>query len=59
MEPISWSVTLTKAGKACEGQTMQLILPIGLYHPLDGITNPKYKLLHFLTNKKFCKGKRQ
>ncbi len=23
--------------------------PIGLYHPLDGVTNPKYKLLHFLT----------
>jgi hypothetical protein len=23
--------------------------PIGLYHPLDDITNPKYKLLHFLT----------
>jgi len=23
--------------------------PMGLYHPLDGITNLKYKLLHFLT----------
>jgi hypothetical protein len=22
---------------------------MGLYHPLDGITNPMYKLLHFLT----------
>ncbi len=22
---------------------------MGLYHPLDGITNPKYKLLRFLT----------
>jgi len=22
---------------------------MGLYHPLDGITNHKYKLLHFLT----------
>jgi hypothetical protein len=22
---------------------------IGLYHPLDGVTNHKYKLLHFLT----------
>jgi hypothetical protein len=21
----------------------------GLYHPLDGVTNPNYKLLHFLT----------
>jgi hypothetical protein len=29
---------------------LQIISPlIGLYHPLDGITNPKYKLLHFLT----------
>ncbi len=27
--------------------------PMGLYHPLDGITNLKYKLLYFLTpNKK-------
>ncbi len=26
---------------------------MGLYHPLDGITNLKYKLLYFLTpNKK-------
>ncbi len=23
------------------------ILTIGLHHPLDGITNPEYKLLHF------------
>jgi hypothetical protein len=22
---------------------------LGLYHPLDGINNPKYNLLHFLT----------
>ncbi len=22
-------------------------LSIGLYHPLDGVTNPQYKLLHF------------
>jgi hypothetical protein len=27
---------------------------MGLYHPLDGITTLKYKLLYFLTtNKKF------
>jgi len=32
--------------------------PIGLYHPLDGITNLKYKLLYFLTpNKKNSKRK--
>jgi hypothetical protein len=29
-----------------------------LDHPLDGITNPKYKLLHFLTTKVFCKEKK-
>jgi hypothetical protein len=33
---------------------------MGLYHPLDGITNPKYKLLYFLTpNKKNSKRKAQ
>ncbi len=26
---------------------------MGLDHPLDGITNPKYKLLHFLTTNFF------
>jgi hypothetical protein len=31
------------------------ILTIGLYHPLDGITNPKYKLLRFLTTNYFAK----
>jgi hypothetical protein len=31
---------------------------MGLYHPLDGITNPMYKLLHFLTTIFFCKGKK-
>jgi hypothetical protein len=29
------------------------IKPIRLCHPLDGITNPKYKLLHILTAKTF------
>ncbi len=29
---------------------------IGLHHPLDGVTNPKYKLLHFIQlTKFFCK----
>jgi hypothetical protein len=23
---------------------------VGLHHPLDGVTNPEYKLLHFLNN---------
>jgi hypothetical protein len=26
------------------------IISIGLYHPLDGVANPMYKLLHFLSN---------
>ncbi len=30
---------------------------IGLHHPLDGVTNSKYKLLPFLT-KFFCKAKK-
>jgi hypothetical protein len=31
---------------------------MGLYHPLDGVTNLKYKLLYFLTpNKKISKRK--
>ncbi len=30
---------------------------MGLYHPLDGITNPKFKLLHFLTF--FCREKKE
>ncbi len=29
------------------------LMPMGLYHPIDGATNHKYKLLYFLTpNKK-------
>ncbi len=31
---------------------------IGLHHPLDGITNPEYKLLHFIQVTLFCKNKR-
>jgi hypothetical protein len=34
------------------------IISIGLYHPLDGIANPVYKLLHFLTNIFFCNEKK-
>jgi hypothetical protein len=30
----------------------------GLYHPLDGVTNPKYKLLRFLTTIIFYKEKK-
>jgi hypothetical protein len=32
---------------------------MGLDHPLDGVTNPKYKLLHLLkTKKSFAKRRR-
>jgi hypothetical protein len=31
----------------------EISIVIGLYHPLDGITNPKYKQLPFLTNEFF------
>ncbi len=37
---------------------LSVMAPIGLYHPLDGVGNPKYKLLHFLTTKLFCKEKK-
>jgi len=30
----------------------------GLHHPLDGITNPKYKQLHFLTTNFLAKRRR-
>jgi hypothetical protein len=30
-------------------QSSKTLRTKGLYHPLDGITNPKFKLLHFLT----------
>ncbi len=33
-------------------------LQIGLYHSVDAITNPKYKLLHFLTTIFFTKRRR-
>ncbi len=33
------------------------ILSIGLHHPLDGVTNPKYKLLRFIHLTFFCKKK--
>jgi len=33
-------------------------ISIGLHHPLDGIANPKYKLLHFLKTNFFPKQRR-
>jgi hypothetical protein len=32
--------------------------PMGVDHPLDGVTNRKYKLLHLLTTIIFCKEKK-
>jgi hypothetical protein len=32
---------------------------IGLLHPLDGVTNPMYKLLHFVTTKYFFAKRRR
>jgi hypothetical protein len=29
--------------------------PIGLHHPLDGVTNPEYKLFRFIQVAIFCK----
>jgi hypothetical protein len=34
-----------------------IVLPIGLHHPLDAITNPKYKLLMFIQLTISCKKK--
>jgi hypothetical protein len=34
------------------------LLGLGLYHPLDDITNPKYKLLGFLAINYFSKEKK-
>ncbi len=33
-------------------------LAMVLDHPLDGVTNPKYKLLHLLSTNKICKEKK-
>jgi hypothetical protein len=41
------------------GFLMLQITPMGLDQPLDGVTNPKYKLLQLLTTKKsFAKRRR-
>jgi hypothetical protein len=35
-----------------------LVHKIGLHHPLDGVTNPEYKLLCFIQLTIFCKEKK-
>jgi hypothetical protein len=37
----------------------EISIVIGLYHPLDGIANPKYKQLPFLTNEIFFTKRRR
>jgi hypothetical protein len=47
-----WSITL-------ESSIALLEASIGLHHPLDGVTNPEYKLLRFIQlNKFFAKRRR-
>jgi len=37
------------SGKKVFGLTsVQILHLIGLHYPLDGVTNPEYKLLHFI-----------
>jgi hypothetical protein len=54
------SIEKVLCGKNCEVDAFVCALDSkGLYHPLDGITNPKYKLLHFLTIIIFTKKKKE
>jgi hypothetical protein len=47
----SLALPLSYSGFQVEGRPI-ICSTIGLHHPLDGVTNPEYKLLHFL-NKYF------
>jgi hypothetical protein len=55
----NWPVLVENLSGAWPAQTLDKISfgscgkgkLMGLYHLLDGITHPKYKLLHFLTTK--------
>jgi hypothetical protein len=53
------SIKKTKCIQSSKSSTVRQAHPtMGLYHPLDGDSNLKYKLLGFLTpNKKISKGK--
>jgi len=50
--------TLSPASATMISKKRENFYLIGLYHSLDGITNPKYKLLYSLTTKFFCKEKK-
>jgi hypothetical protein len=39
-------------------KNVKFSMALWLYHPLDAITNPKYKVLYFLTMKLFAKRRR-
>jgi hypothetical protein len=41
-------VNLTKSQLATNTDKKNSGKTIGLHHPLDGVTNPEYKLLHFI-----------
>jgi hypothetical protein len=47
------SVRLILASLSKTTNSFKKFPAMGLYHPLDGVTNPKYKLLHLLTTKIF------
>ncbi len=44
---IKLSQTIVKINLNKNLKCLKFFLSIGPYHPLDGVTNPKYKLLHF------------
>ncbi len=51
---MQWKSAQSYSSKAdCVSRMLWAASAIGLYHPLDGVTTHKYKLLHFLTAKYF------
>jgi hypothetical protein len=44
---------LLSANTASQVWVRSVMKTIGLHHPLDGVTNPEYKLLHFIQLKFF------
>jgi hypothetical protein len=51
---MEWGIFMLYKNNVIEGISEETDRTVGLYQPLDGITNPKYNLLHFLTTI-FCK----
>jgi hypothetical protein len=50
LNAVKWNVIVLNAIK-WNTIMLSVVAPIWLYHPSDGITNTKYKLLHFLTTR--------